>query len=194
MIEGLDFARYQGRVDFRSIPREVRFVYCKASEGETYVDPTYYRNAACGINAGLGVGAYHFFRADADPVKQAKHFAATAEDCTQLLPVCDFESVAKSVSNRDACARARVFLDETEKAWGCVPLLYSYPYFLHTLRDFTKGWEKYPLWVAHYGVAKPWVPRPWVDWLVWQYDGDGGKKLPNGTDCDWNMAKELPIR
>ena len=52
-----------------------------------------------------------------------------------------------------------------------------------------------PLWIADYhaagrdGLARtraPVIPRPWIDWLFWQFDGNGGLKLPhNGVDADF---------
>ncbi len=43
----------------------------------------------------------------------------------------------------------------------------------------------YPLWIASYG-ASPSIPAPWSSWTMWQYDGNGGQRMPNGGDADFN--------
>ena len=196
VFEGVDFARYQGEPDFDMV-REAgaKFAFCKATEGTSYVDPTFLRNAAHGAHNAVLVGAYHYFRPDLSPSNQAIHFAKVAEDCTSLRPVCDFEALC-AVDPLTAWLRCAEFMSATSELWKCAPILYSYPSFLdphHALSS--EGLAQYDLWIAHYtDKPEPWVPRPWKSWLIWQYDGDGGKRLPSSVDCDWNRAREIPYR
>lgn len=190
--EGVDFARYQGDVDFDEVRNAgARFAFLKATEGESYVDPTYYRNAARGSHNAVWVGAYHYFRPDQDPEKQAEHFARVAEDCTSLRPAPDFETL-KAIEPLEAFVRCKAFCVATEVLWKARPILYSYFSFLdanHAASTST-GLHEFDLWLAHYTKKPaPSIPRSWQSWLVWQFDGDGGKRLPSGTDCDWNRVR-----
>jgi len=106
---------------------------------------------------------------------------------------------------RWGCSAAQIrdwsleWLDEAEALWGCKPLVYTYPYFWRrVLADGAAGaFGAYPLWIASYTTPgrvpaptdTPTVLDPWGKdgWRVWQHDGDGGLKLPNGVDSDYNV-------
>lgn len=83
------------------------------------------------------------------------------------------------------------------------PVIYIYDWWWGCVRDgvpfygFPTGadvsWAaQYALWMAWYnsgvwpkGGDRPRVPKPWTDWLFWQFDGDGGLRLPTGVDSDF---------
>jgi lysozyme len=103
------------------------------------------------------------------------------------LPIaCDAELLDASPAVVAACMLA--FCREVADSTGRLPILYSYPSFLEGL-PLAAEMADYPLWIAHYKVTKPRVPRPWKDWLLWQYDGDGGERLPSGVDADFNCYR-----
>lgn len=88
----------------------------------------------------------------------------------------------------------RVFCAEVARLSGVTPVIYTYPWWWAEVSKADTSWAAcYPLWLASYpgrGVwpkegESPKVPRPWIDWLFWQWDGDGGLKLPNGVDSDF---------
>jgi lysozyme len=131
-----------------------------------------------------------------DPTAQATQYASVAKGVGTLPPVLDFE-VAKGLTAVDALARAVAFLDAVESAWGngCSGIVYASPSFISQLATLA-GPAGQPslaalatrrLWVANYGVPAPSVPAPWTAWTVWQFAGDGGYQLSNGTvvDVDW---------
>ena len=61
-IRGLDVSHHQGLIDWARIPTErYRFVYIKATEGGDFWDKSFKQNWKQAMNAGLTVGAYHFF-------------------------------------------------------------------------------------------------------------------------------------
>lgn len=84
-INGIDISHYQKTLllsDFQAIKADARklsFVICKASEGSTYVDPTFVNNYNNATKAGLSVYAYHFLDASTptDAVTEADHFIET---------------------------------------------------------------------------------------------------------------------
>ena len=54
---------------------------------------------------------------------------------------------------------------------------------------FDARWLYYPLWIAHYTSAdQPIVPKPWEDWLFWQYSakGNGPKYGAESKSIDLN--------
>lgn len=88
----------------------------------------------------------------------------------------------------------RAFCAEVARLSGVMPVLYTYPdWWRHVSAADTSWAAPYPLWMADYHAAGRWprdneapiIPRPWIDWLFWQFDGDKGLRLPNGVDCDF---------
>ena len=195
LIEGTDVSAAQGpSLDWSAIAAtDVRFAICKSTESTGYVDRTFSRNASCARAAGLAVGAYHFFRAERDPEQQAKSFHDVASGAVDLPPVLDFESL-HGVAPAEAAARAIAFVAATEEFWQRRCIVYSYVSFVQQLgRVAFAPLADRPLWVAHYGVQSPTVPLPWEAWTLWQYDGDGGRKLPGGVDADFDrLAVDIP--
>ncbi len=101
-------------------------------------------------------------------------------------------------------------LEQMTGDYGRPPIVYSYPYFLAALSK-AKNFGKlmaYPLWIAggaqyqngdgHVPVRNDdgtWAESPptvagWgSNWLFWQHDGNGGKRLPNGVDSDFDVFR-----
>lgn len=90
------------------------------------------------------------------------------------------------------------YLDETDHLTGLKWIRYTYRYFgdsveMHKYPEFADG----PLCLADYWaagrvptaeqVAKLKVPGPWTKISIVQHDGDGGLRLPNGVDADFNV-------
>lgn len=105
--------------------------------------------------------------------------------------------------------RALAALEQMTKDFRCEPIVYSYPYYLFMLSP-AKNFRllvKYRLWIAGGGqylngdgsvprkTDRGWVDVPptvrgWGDnWLFWQHDGNGGRRLPNGVDADFNVFR-----
>lgn len=93
-------------------------------------------------------------------------------------------------------------LQEVTRLWGRKPLVYTYRYFwdhvLSATDDHGSAYADYPLWMADYNHyagktppdgAAPYVPRPWPTWTLWQHDGNGGLRMPNGRDADFNVFR-----
>lgn len=92
-VVGLDISAHNGNVDFDSVAAAgVDFVYLKASEGVSFRDSAFARNRQRAGNAGLMVGAYHFFRFDCDGRRQAMNLlAATGSEPLDLPVAIDIE-------------------------------------------------------------------------------------------------------
>lgn len=194
---GIDVAVHQGKLlDWAGIYASgVRFTFNKSTEGQGYVDPTWERNASEAKRAGLLVGSYHFFWPNRDPDIQAEHYFKVAGSRCDLPPVIDFETT-KGMLHGDCAASVYRFVVATEALWKRPCIVYSYPSFIEELVN-AKSLTAVPrykfyelaardLWIAHYTKSAPKVPYPWQMWKFWQFDGDGGMRLPQGVDADFN--------
>ncbi len=118
-----------------------------------------------------------------------------AKDGTIVFPWKKWLVTADSICDwsMSALERAR---ELTGRDW----LRYSYPYFLQCIEsgkcpELANG----PLWLADYTFAGRWpspdevarrrVPAPWSEITIMQHDGNGGLRLPNGVDADFNVLQ-----
>ena len=150
----------------------VRAVIIKATEGSTYVSPTYLSSRSAARSAGLAVASYHFLRTTSSADKQAFWYSFQA----------------------DPALNERMILD-AEPYQGQTPALSDVMLFINTLRDARPnpislyGPESYltsigaaqipgvDLWVAN------WTREPAIPYALWQYIGNqkqyGGVEDPN---------------
>lgn len=77
-IVGIDVSVHNGDIDFNKVKADgYSFVFIKASEGVDHHDSKFDANYQNARQAGLKVGAYHFFRKNTDGLNQAKNFLET---------------------------------------------------------------------------------------------------------------------
>jgi lysozyme len=157
----------------------------KATQGETYVDPTFSKNRADALKARLLFGAYHF-GTGANGVSQAKHFLDTVKPDDETVVVLDFEDNPAGTSM--TLEEARAFATHIKSELGRWPGFYSG----HTIKK-ALGTTVDPVlkncwfWLAQYGPTAV-VPPCWKKWTMWQYtDGAVGPE-PHKVDgigrCD----------
>jgi lysozyme len=179
-VMGIDVAHYQQRVNWDQAAKAgVAFAFAKATEGNSYVDPSFAEHWRGMREANLYRGAYHFFLADDDPMAQAKHFTDTLGTLRRmdLPPVLDMEH-SDHVDDKTVQERALVWLQEVEKITGRRPILYTFPGFADTVITDPR-FSRYPLWIADYVKIEERrrvrVPSPWETqgWQFWQHDDKG---------------------
>jgi GH25 family lysozyme M1 (1,4-beta-N-acetylmuramidase) len=202
MIQLIDASSVQGLLQIERLHAAgIRGLIHKCKQGNDGKDPFFERNIAAATAQGWYRGKYDFLYPlpHLNPEQQAEGFFEAsklgAED-GDIPPVIDFEwpdpdkGFAKwgctwpqvNEFARRACERSTVLV-------GRKPIIYIYPYFAHLLvaNGGDTSWLKdYALWIASYGGQKPAIPTPWTDWAFWQYDGNGGRTMPNGADADFN--------
>lgn len=198
-VPGIDVSYWNAGIDWPKVRATgQRFVFVKATEGTYYKDTTFNANWSGAKSAGLLRGAYHFFRANQDPKKQADYFIAyirSTKDDGELPPALDLET-ADGQKKDKIIAAAKVWLDRVEAAFGKRPIIYSAQYFLQDNFSEAGGgppsWTKdYPLWLAQYpnnymeGSSPP-LPRGWFNWTFWQYS-EKGKVNGVNADTDLNL-------
>lgn len=167
----------------------IRGVIHKATQGSSFVDPTFAAHKAIVTGAGLLFGAYHFGEAG-DPIGQADHFLAVSANA-QLL-VLDFESNPQGEDM--SLLEAEQFVHYVFTKTGRYPGLYSG----HTIKqalatagitradqtELSRCW----LWIAQYGPVAPLIPKVWDSWTLWQYTDGAHGQPPHSVDgigrCD----------
>ena len=115
-IAGLDVSKHNGEIDFDLVRGDdYQFVFIKASEGKTYRDESFETNYRHASDAGLKVGAYHFFRKNRTGREQADNLLAVIKGKPLDLPlVIDLEDDwgnGATVSRQTAVERVMDMID-----------------------------------------------------------------------------------
>lgn len=174
-IHGIDVSRYQQVINWEEVQRmeskgvRIGFAFIKATEGITRQDRQFKRNWRESREQAIPRGAYHFFVPGRDPALQARNFIRQVSLMEgDLPPVLDIELAGRlSIEQlRDDC---QTWLDLVEKHYGVTPIIYTNISFY--TKYFDKGFEKYPLWIAHY--LQPNQPRIEKTWILWQHSETG---------------------
>lgn len=199
-IQGIDVARYQGRVDFEAARQGgVHFVFMKGTEGNDYVDPMFSTNWLAARQAGMPHGAYHFMTWCSLARQQADWFRANVpSDSDALPPVLDLEwnnhsSCKKKFSKADMLEKIRVMLAAMEQHTGKLPIIYT---DINFHRDILLG-EHFPntFWLRS-TAAEPhhrYDGRPWTFWQWTQTGtvpgvrGEVDRNVFYGNVDDWTV-------
>lgn len=185
-VPGIDVSYWNAGIDWPKVRATgQRFVVAKATEGDSYCDPSLDDNWFGAKSAGLLRGAYHFFRCNLDAKKQADNYinyVRTLKDDGEFPPVLDLET-HDNVKKEKIIPAVKTWLDRVEAAFGKKPIIYSGFYFLKDYLSEAGGgppmWAKdYPLWLAQYpdqyvDGMQPALPKGWFKWTIWQYSEKG---------------------
>jgi len=168
-VHGIDVSAYQGRIDWPEVAKNrVRFAFIKASEGATMRDARFQRNWSEARKAGIMRGAYHYFQPNRDGKTQADLFTRYVPIVPgDLPPVLDVEAPNfhdVAVMRREIARWLRL----VEAHYGVRPIIYSNHSFYR--RYLAGHFDDYPLWLAHYEVEKPALPRS--KWIIWQHSDE----------------------
>jgi lysozyme len=183
-IKGIDVSHHQNDIDWRAVKAAgVEFVFIKATEGTTFIDPKFKLNWKLAKEAGLIRGAYHFFRTTSPLEGNIANLLKTVEKLEpgDLPVVLDLE-VPNQWADIEPVRRADLIRRWTggisDHFGGTIkPILYMSPNFANETLGNAAFLSDYPLWLAHYTRAEqPRVPPPWSDWTFWQHTNEG--KVP----------------
>jgi lysozyme len=173
-LRGVDVSEYQGTIDWEAVAASgVSFAIARVSNGIETLDPQFRANWSGIKAAGMGRGAYQFFRASEDPVSQANLLVertATLEPA-DLSPVADVE-LMDGESGAVLVARLAAWVARIQALTGRTPLVYASPGFWDDLPD-TAQFSSLGSWVADWGPTCPDTSMPWTNWQFWQYADDG---------------------
>ncbi|WP_163931626.1 glycoside hydrolase family 25 protein [Paraferrimonas sp. SM1919] len=168
---GVDVSHYQGKIDFSKLQTEVDFIYVKATEGDTFIDPMYKANVEGLQTIQLANGAYHFFKPDIDAIQQAKLFVSLVRHSKHTLPAMLDVEVISTVSTSKLQQGVKAWLDYVAKELGCQPIIYSDLSFWQD--NLASTFPKQPLWVADYQSINNGPPNAGTNQLLWQYTDKG---------------------
>lgn len=174
---GFDISHYQNREDIKwdslsignkTIPLE--FVVMRATMGNRNADKHFDDFWEQAKKYELVRGAYHFYRADEDPVKQANNFLENVKlENGDLPPILDIEKIPRRKSKEKLVEDLKVWCKIVEEAYGKKPIIYTY---YHYYKDYLKGeFDGYPLWLANYNDVP--TPSPDDKFDFWQFTENG---------------------
>jgi lysozyme len=185
-IFGIDISHHNTVTNWNSIKSAgVKFIYCKATEGVSYVDPTfdsYVKNAKA---IGIPVGAYHFAHPDNDPIDEANHFRSVIDNYSlDLIPVLDLEVPSSNGAN--LVEWTRTFIAHIQQR----TMLYTGNWFIS--QEGINGLSDIPLWNSYYKDTPPPNIGGWDRWAVWQYIDKGVVSGISG-DVDLNACIAIDV-
>lgn len=194
-VRGIDVSAHNGVLDLDAAARDgISFVFIKATEGESFVDPNFRLNYMKAGHAGLKRGAYHFFRFDRDGMSQALNLLKVlAGRPLELGIAIDVEEQGnpEGIPRDSVVQRLQAFTDFLILN-GQRVTFYSNragydKYLFEHFRD-------YPLWICSFDEENAKA----ADWAFWQYDHHGKVAgIPGDVDLNVYHNKDLnvnPIR
>lgn len=171
---GVDVSVWQGEIDFEKVKDSgIDAVYIRAGEGTNLIDRYFERNYEGAKEAGLKYGFYHYVtaRSEEEAEEQAAFFANLIKTKPyDMRAAMDFENLS-GLSASEAVSIAEAYLEKLEELTGHTPAVYSDAYDAESV--WKSSLKKYPLWVADYGVKKPYSTGGWNGWDGFQYSDRG---------------------
>ena len=191
-MRGIDISRWQKGIDLSQI--DCDFVIVKATQGTSFISPTFKEQIEQAISLGRLVGIYHYaasggFKAEAD------FFLGAVKDYIGRAILClDWED-AENVNFRNP-DYAMQWLKYVYQKTDITPFIYMSKSVCRTY-DWSAV-RSFPLWCAQYADHNPtgWQEEPWTDkkgfgtWGspdIYQYTGSGRVPGYNGN-LDLNKA------
>ncbi len=195
-INGIDIS-HQNTINWEQLSPEVKFVYCKASEGSGFHDPAFNGYWQYLKTTSLYRGAYHFLDVGATAQAQADNFLSAGIDFSKpnvLPPMLDVEDQSSSALNNEILNDKPAFvqlitdwIDIIQKETGRKAMIYSYKNFFSEYLN-NASWPNNYLWLAAYQANPPGLPAGYQDWNFWQYSEYGtlgGAATGGSLDLDY---------
>ncbi len=172
-IKGIDVSRYQGNINWRraALDRHVSYVYIKATENASLVDPRYYENVREARKAKIPVGSYHFYSPNASPMVQLLNLTRAMPNLNNqdLVPMIDVETRGRK-NYKEFVENLRLFLQEVENYYGVKPIIYTGTNFYN--KYLAGRFDEYLYMIARYSDEMPTLngnPK----FAIWQYSDCG---------------------
>lgn len=199
-MTGIDVSHHNGQINWQQVAASnaASFVFIKATEGQTYVDPTLGNNASGAGSAGLRVGYYHFATLNSTSVvSDARAEAAFFLSAIQTLPtpslplILDIEANKIGLSPNGVLLWINTFFSWLVAAGYHEYALYSYTPFLNANLPVNHRLGSIPLWIAAYvNAPAPVLPTGWTAYWIWQYT-DNGTVPGINAPVDMNRTSRL---
>lgn len=189
-VKGIDVSHHQGRIEWEDVAESgITFAYAKATEGTDWIDPRGESNWRGAKDAGLRVGAYHYYLLCQTGTEQAEHFINIVPmDASALPPVIDLEhaqNCGMDLPPAEVRAEISVMISKLRHHYGKDPVIYTTNAFY---RDWLQGaFPANPIWIRDI-QAYPKLPDG-RDWTIWQYTHRGRVPGIEG-DVDMNVMAD----
>ena len=185
---GIDVSLWQKGFDFEKAKAEgVEFVIIKCSQ-EDYTDPQFENHYKAAKAVGLGVGAYHYFRANtvADATKEAESCIKAIKGKQFEYPIyLDFEEGIYTKNSKEKNGELiKAFCKAVENAGYWVGVYTNYNIYSNHI-DGAAIANRYTMWMASWTKEIP------VDSPMWQFGGERNLIRTNkvaGVVCDQNYC------
>lgn len=171
-----------------------QIVVAKATEGVNYTNPDCDRVVQDALDAGQGVGVYHFAHTENDARREAQHFIDNTRGYIGkgIVPILDWEPSAPWNTSW-----ALTWLQTVKAAWDTKPIIYMNQSTENAYNWSTVVAGDYGLWIAAYTLGytpiygfNPPSAQPtlhhWPFAVAWQYTS-------TGYVGDWNGALDLSV-
>ena len=216
----IDVSRYRIIPDWTVLAPPIYLGITKATQGVSYVDPTFGTHIQGMQQAGIHRGMYHYHEKARPPVDQARHFCNTIRPYVteEDLLILDVEEGDETAAQLKAWFEEvmRKFPDNLLFIYSRKNILDSVPMFLRPLaaRFLEHPLDAIPMsiaertffrknvktWTAGYpnnpdlfnSVPSFYIPdqTKWGPVWLWQYTEKGQVGASEGVDCNW-VAPEL---
>ena len=188
-VRGIDVSAHNGDIDFGRVAADsIQFVYMKATEGTDFCDSRFHHNYYAAREAGLKVGAYHFFRFDRPADMQAVNLLHAIRGMELDLPLAiDVEEWTnrEEITPEWVAGVLHALIDYLRQRGHEVVLYANKNDYEHYLR---KEFAEVPLWIATFSQ-----PAPSLKWTFWQYSHRGSVDgIKGAVDLDVYAGESLP--
>lgn len=179
-VRGLDLSAHNGEINFDSIAAHYDFVILKATEGGNWTDRAFEANYLKAREAGLKVGAYHYFRFDRPGLPQAINIYNTLYNKHLDLPLALDVEDHGNASGVDRDVVIQRLRETVDFLLGHDVSLMFYTNKLGYSRYVEADFASFPLWICSF--TDPPVHGPWT---FWQYTHSGRVTgVPGETDIN----------
>lgn len=191
MLKGIDVSTLQGNIDWTKVPADFAMIKATQGRGEgaatrllpRFTDSKFKRNIT---NARCPCGVYHYFTATdkQKAITEVDYFCSVIEPYRaniKLWAALDVESFyLDGLGKTELTAIVMTALERIESR-GFKPMLYTNPNYLK-YRFEPHAFDDYDIWLAHYGVSKPYsVPNM----KIWQYGTTRTDGISTDVDADY---------
>lgn len=175
----IDVSHHNGRIKWLTVSKNVDQAFIKATEGSTYADPMFIKNAIAAHTAGIKIGYYHFATLNThDVINDAKREANWFLYNISLAPINNLPLVLDIETNKIGASKKEVltfihhFILRLINADYIDFMIYSYTSFLNDNLPKDHDLGKYKLWLADYNEPH-FVPVGWDRITLLQYTDKG---------------------
>ena len=202
MLKGIDVSTLQGNIDWAKVPADFAMIKATQGRGEgaatkllpRFTDSKFKRNIT---SARCPCGVYHYFTArdKSKALAEIDYYCSIIEPYRKnitLWAALDVESkYLDGLGKTELTAIVRTALERIE-VHGFKPMLYTNPNYLR-YRFEPHAFDGCDIWLAHWGVSKPYfVPNL----MIWQYGTTRTDGISTAVDANYSyfdLATDKPV-